>query len=272
MGNIDTIYCRATLNYHDGLDAVAVEVDILDGRNADLALEDSGFELLDHSSTVGNWRDHGEIDEAHGPELAALASSLTGCDVAIVYPALLRNPDAAASTPDHAPIELVHSDFTDDYGRMVTEPGRPYRTFLDPRLAHLGLSREDLVAADRLMMLQFWRNTGPRRADHPLAFCDARDIDPTRLLRFLVPEYGGLRLEFETFTARPPGTGAQDRWYTFPELSVDEVVAFRTYDSARVAEELPYWTPHSAFRDPHVSPSPDHRRESVEMRVLCVWR
>jgi hypothetical protein len=191
--------------------------------------------------------------------------------VALVYPAIVRNPIEAAHTPDFAPIQFVHSDFTDDYRAMATSPERPYRAFIEPVLASVGMTQTDLAAASRLMMLQFWRNTGPVAADYPFALCDARSVDESRLLRATVPEYGGLRLEFETFGVLAPVGGRHDDWYTFPNLTVDEVVLLRTYDSALADAGLPYWTPHTAFRDPHVPASPATRRESLEMRALCVW-
>ena len=60
------------------------------------------------------------------------------------------------------------------------------------------------------------------------------------------------------------------QWYAFPEMTTDEVVAFRTYDTERIGTGEPYWTPHSAFRDPDVelgNPS----RSSIEVRPLCIW-
>ena len=86
---------------------------------------------------------------------------MTGCDGAISYPPIHRSREEAQKTPDYAPIELVHSDFTDDYGPMITDPDRRYRAFLDPLLASRGLAHADVQAATRLMVLQFWPITGP---------------------------------------------------------------------------------------------------------------
>ena len=49
-----------------------------------------------------------------------------------------------------------------------------------------------------------------------------------------------------------------------------QVVAFRTYDSDRVADGRPYWTPHSAFRDPEV-PLGRPARSSIEARATCLF-
>ena len=161
--------------------------------------------------------------------------------MSVAFPAIARSMEAARTTPDYGPIEFVHSDFTDDYGPMVTEADRPYRSFLDPLLAAHGLGRDDVVDASRLMVLQWWRNVGPVDADFPLAVCDAESVP-------------------------------SDRWFTFPRMTSDEVLVLRTYDSKLADEGRAFWTPHSAFRDPHVRDDPAHRRSSVEARALCIWR
>lgn len=268
------VYCQATLNYSDGTMGRPVTLDILDGRTAadDLDFETCGFRLVEHRSAVTDWRDHAGVDRIHRPEAEALAAGLTDCDVAISYPPIHRSREEALTTPDYAPIDLVHSDFTDDYGPMITDPDRRYRAFLDPLLESHGLAHADVQAATRLMVLQFWRNTGPTRPDYPMAFCAADSVGPDRLVREMLPEYGGLRVDSQFYAVRPPSESQPDRWYTFPDLTTSEAVALRTYDSRCIEGDRPFWTPHSAFRDPNV-PSADKRyRESVETRLLCIWR
>jgi hypothetical protein len=156
---------------------------------------------------------------------------------------------------------------------MVTEEGRAYENFLRPALARYGLSKDDLRSASRLMMLQLWRSVGPERPDYPLAFCDARGmVDDRRRVAILLPEYAGERLDFEAFAFFAPPAGQPDPWYTFPGLRATEAVLLRTYDSERADAGRPFWTPHSAFRDPSVPDGVEHRRASIEMRALCVWK
>ena len=262
------MYCEAQFTYLGD----SLELPVHDGRRMAPDFGTQGFTLLDHASKVTDWRDEAEVDDVHAREIEGLARAFVGCDAALVYPALFRNPEAAAATPEYSPITFVHSDYTEAFGPMIVADDHPYRAFLDPVLDRFGVTRDELKDASRTMMLQFWRNTGPTDADYPLGFCDARDIGAERHLRFVVPNYGGLHLEFETFGFAPPTNGEVDCWFTFPQLRVDEVVAFRTYDSERVAGTEPYWTPHAAFRDPHVPDGPEHRRASVEMRALCLWR
>lgn len=264
------VYCQAVLNYSTELDTVPVEVAIRDGRQGAPGYEAGGFELLAHASRVTDWRDEAHLAAEHAPEVERLALDFLGCDRALVYPPIVRSPASADRFEDYAPIFFVHSDFTEDYRGMVCEVDRPYREFITPILAAAGLDQHELAQASRTVMLQFWRNIGARQPDHPLAFCDGRTVPEQQLRRILVPEYGGRRLEFETFAVDAPASPDANDWYTFPELGPDEVVAFRTYDSLLADEHGHFWTPHSAFADPHAG-SGAPRRESLEMRVLSLW-
>ena len=68
----------------------------------------------------------------------------------------------------------------------------------------------------------------------------------------------------------PPADPAKHGWYVYPEMTIDEVVAFRTYDTERVDAGETHFTPHSAFRDPEVEPG-DPGRFSIELRVMCLF-
>lgn len=266
------IYCDATFHYADETELNPVVQSVHDARTAGLPFDDCGFTRLDSRSAVNDWTDSEQVDSLHGPEFREQALDFTGADLALVYPCIIRSPTMAEVVEDYAPIQAVHSDFTEDFGKMVTDPTRPYRDFFQPILDANGLTYDDVGSARRLLMLQTWRNVGPVEADHPLAYCDARSVPPSRLGRVVVPEYGGRRLEFEAFIARRPPAGENDDWYTYPQLHDDEVVVLRTYDSDRTERGLPFWTLHASFRDPHVPDGPGHQRESVEMRALCLWR
>ena len=121
-----------------------------------------------------------------------------------------------------------------------------------------------------MVVLQFWRNLGPAKMDFPLAFCDARTVDPEEGRAFHVENYAGGGSNFDALAVVAPHDRSRHQWYVFPELRPDEVVAFRTYDTELVADGKTYFTPHSAFRDPEVEvASPP--RTSIELRATCLW-
>ena len=258
-------FCRTSLGYLEG----QPEMRIFDGRTADLpGWQKCGFELMTHASGVTDWDDDAEIARVHYPEITALAREQTGCDHALLASHIKRSPDEAKRHSDLSPIPLVHSDFADSYGDLLRNL---YRSGDRADAAEReGVAPDVVVNARRLMILQFWRNLGPQKMDLPLAFCDARTVPRDAIRPFPVNNYAGSGFDFEALAIEAPADSGAHQWYAFPEMRIDEVVAFRTYDTDRVGTDKPYWTPHSAFRDPEVElgkPS----RSSIELRPLCVW-
>ncbi len=270
------VFCRSTLHY-SSVNAQAgpapTGVDVLDGRVAELpAWPVCGFELLPHTSAVRDWRDDDEIASVHYAELEDLARELTGCDVAVVSGHITRSPEAASRHNDLGPITFVHSDFAASYDENIR---RSFRTADEDRREALstrtGLTVDLVEGARRIVVLQFWRNVGPAKMDFPLAFCDARTIGPDEVRAFVVSDYAGAGgPDFEALAVIAPGEPTPHRWYAFPEMGADEVVAFRTYDTELVREGRTFFTPHSAVRDPDVAVG-EPSRVSVELRAICLF-
>jgi hypothetical protein len=271
-----TVFCRTTLNYTGATPAAApssVEVDVLDGRVADLpGWEVCGFELLPHVSRVACWDDDDEIVAVHHPEVEGLARALTGCDHAMVSGHIKRNPDQAIRHEDLAPIRFVHSDFASGHADVIRRSFRAAIESSGADLAPRDAARADAVEhARRLMILQFWRNLGPRKMDLPLALCDARTVRPDEARPFVVADYAGAGGgAFEALAVLAPADPGRHRWYTFPEMGADETIAFRTYDSDVVRAGGTFFTPHSAFRDPDVALG-QPARSSIELRATCLF-
>jgi hypothetical protein len=268
------VFCTATLNFaarEDTLVGESGEVDILDARTAELpGWEECGFELIAHESHAASWADE-DLADVHHPAMEELAKSMTGCDVALVSNHIKRGPEHAARHQDLAPISFVHSDFAAGYDDLVR------RSFVQPSgpgqvraLERNGVSAEDVARASRLVILQFWRNLGPPRMDFPLGFCDARTVTPHDVRPIPVSDYAGSGVDFEALAVLAPGERDQYRWYAFPDMRPDEVVAFRTYDTDLVDRGETWFTPHSAFRDPTVEVGRP-ARSSIELRAICLY-
>jgi hypothetical protein len=265
-----SVYCRTSLNYSVAGLPVAVEADILDGRTAELpGWNVCGFELMKFPSAVTRWDDRREVEAKHFDEVAELVRTLTGCEDVVFYPPVMRSPEAAGTHPDFSPIEFVHSDYTESYGPMIGNPDHPYHRILEPSIARADLPDDVISAAARILTLQLWRNIGRPDIDRPICFCDCRTVPRAQLTPVRVAEYGGLRTEFDAFSVAPPERD-EYRWYTFPDMTPDEVVVFRAFDSRRVENHQPFWTPHSSFRDP-CRPADAPARRSVEMRAICLF-
>jgi hypothetical protein len=269
-----TTFCTADLNYVSIGEPmpVARTVEIFDARQATLpGWEACGFELVDHVSAVQNWADD-EIAAVHHAETESLARSMTGCDHALVSGHIKRGPDEARQHEDLAPITFVHSDFAPSYLDLVRDSYRQAdneggRAALDRN----GITPDDVSAASRVVILQFWRNLGEPRMDHPIAFCDARTVRPDDARPFPVSDYAGSGFNFEALGVLAPASLTRHRWYAFPDLRREEAVAFRTFDTDLVKRGETFFTPHSAFRDPSV-PLGQPARRSIELRATCIWR
>jgi hypothetical protein len=270
----EDMFCRAKLNFaarDRRMLAEPVEVEIRDGRVADLPQwEVCGFELVAHRSAVTGWDDE-QLVEVHYQEMEELARRMTGSDVALVSSHIKRGQEHAARHEDLGPITFVHSDFAIGYDDLVrrsyVQPDRdgPIRS-----LERNGLTANDVAAASRLVILQFWRNLGAAKMDFPLAFCDSRTVSPDDTRPIRVSDYAGSGVDFNALAVLGPTEPGQYRWYAFPELRPDETVAFRTYDTGLVARGETWFTPHSAFRDPDVELGRP-ARSSIELRAICLY-
>lgn len=269
-------FCRASMHYlsatgPDGPAAHPTEVTVLDGRACDLpGWQKCGFQLVRHESAVRDWSDDSVIAGVHYEELEKLAREMTGADIALVASHIKRSPDDARRHEQLSPIAFVHSDFAAGHERFVQ------RTYRDPgpnglaALDRNGATPAMVGDAKRIVILQFWRNTGQAKMDYPIAFCDARTVTPADSRAFPVTDYAGTGANFDALGVVEPANPQQHRWYAFPELRPDEVVAFRTYDTKIVEQGGTYFTPHSAFRDPEVEIGKP-ARSSIELRATCLF-
>jgi hypothetical protein len=268
---LESDYCQATMNYLGGLQTVPVEVSIKNGRLAHhLSWQKNGFELINSTSAVQNWSNDAEVARVYYDEMSMLARALTDCDHALVASHISRNPEQAELHEDYAPIAFVHSDFTDNYGDLLINRYRRNSAEAAAALASSGITVDDMARARRLLILQFWRNVGPEQMDYPLAFCDAQSVSRADMHSIHVPNYAGGDFAFDTFAVTPPPTQDAHDWYVFPDMTPDEAVAFRTFDSEMAAAGAPYWTPHSAFLDATAGEHAPARR-SIEVRATCLF-
>ena len=264
-------FCRTTLNYVSDGGPAPREVEILDGRDADLpGWEVCGFELVEHPSAVRDWFDEDDVAAVHHAEAEALAQKMTGADVALVSSHIKRNPDETRRHEQLSPITFVHSDFAAGHDAVISRTYTAENPGAMAALARHGVTAADVEGARRIVILQFWRNIGPPKMDFPLAFCDARTISVDETIAIHVENYAGTGATFDALAVRAPADPSAHAWYAFPALVVDEAVAFRTYDSDRVAAGDVWFTPHSAFHDPEVEPG-HPARSSIELRATCAW-
>lgn len=249
----------------------ARDVEICDGRRAALpGWEACGFELVRSASAVAVWTDDDEIAAVHYGEAEDLARRLTGCDVALVSDHVKRSAEPVRRRREQTPVRLVHSDFAANYEDVARHAYHEVQGRGAATLERTGATPEQIEAAGRIVMLQLWRNLGAAKMDLPMAFCDARTVTPAETRPFPYTGYVAGGRSFDALAVVAPSDRERHGWYTFPSMTIDEVVAFRTYDTDLVRAGHTWFTPHSAFRDPDVEVG-EPARFSIEMRVMCLF-
>lgn len=227
-------------------------VRIANGRQATepARLDHQGFELRRAPTELRDFSDEAAIRQIYYQEVKQLLIEATGAVEVVVFDHTLR-----LATPGHGqagvrePVQRVHNDQT-----FVSGPRR-VRDHLPQELAEARLGR-------RHGIINVWRPIGAPVHNWPLALCDARTISPDDLIPsdLVYPDKVG---ETYAFAAN-----AQHRWTYFPELTPEEVLLLKIYDSR--ADGRARLTAHTAFDDPTSAPDAPPRR-SIEVRSLVFW-
>jgi hypothetical protein len=226
-------------------------VPIFDGRLiADqFSLDREGFALVKHPTAVKNYYDEKEVRRVYYPAVEAFLKATLKADRVLIFDHTVRKrvagaPDVRDGTP-RQPATRVHVDQTDLSGRN--------RVF-----EHLPEEANELVKG-RVQVINLWRPIrGPLR-DAPLAMCDGQSVKPGDLVAsdLIYPNRQG-----ETYSVK---YNANHRWFYFPEMTSDEALLLKCYDSA--TDGRTRFAPHTAFIDP-TTPADAEPRESIEIRTL----
>ena len=275
MTNNLTVHCEADIPYY------TTEVDprrrvIYDGREADLDFHRNGFELKHIPSEVTDWTDESEIQSLEYPVLTRFFKEWLGCKHVIFLPSIRRDAATLEQTDvgdNQAPIVAAHADYTEGFPDMISDETTTYAQLLAPTMQQAGITYADIRAASRIISVQMWRNFGSPRMNYPLALCDTQTVDRSEFQK-VRGEYliAGRMTDIESWIFAPDQSDdapSRHRWYTFQDMTADDVILFRGYDSDLVQRGEEFLVGHSAIRDPSV-PDGMHRH-SVEMRAICLF-
>lgn len=217
---------------------------------ATLGLEREGFVLVPHRTAVEDFYDDDQVRAVYYPEIEALVKDCSGAERVFVFDHTIRAAAQATRSARRVrePVPMAHNDYTEKSG-----PQR-VRDFL-PDEAEALLRR-------RFAVIQVWRSiAGPVR-QWPLAICDAQSIPPADLIETDL-KYGDRTGEVQQLKFNP-----EHRWYYFPDMTPDEAMVFKCYDS--LTDGRARFTAHSAFDDPNTPPDAPER-VSIEMRTLAFF-
>ncbi|MGY3452061.1 CmcJ/NvfI family oxidoreductase [Bradyrhizobium sp. USDA 4353] len=227
------------------------QVPVFNGRPiaSSFSLDREGFALVRHPTFVRDFTNEKEIRSVYYPAAEAFIRATLRADRVVIFDHTVRKRvPGAADVRDGGPRQpatRVHVDQT------VTSGVNRVRE-------HLGDEAEALLRG-RVQVINLWRPIiGPLR-DSPLAMCDGTTVAPEDLVAsdLIYPSRNG---ETYSVTYNPA-----HRWFYFPEMTVDEALLLKCYDSA--TDGRTRFAPHTAFVDP-TTPGDAAPRESIELRTL----
>jgi len=214
-----------------------------------ISLDAQGFDLVRHRSAVRDFYDDAEAKAIYYPEAEGLLKELTGADRVHVFDTTVRRrvpgaEDRLLGQP-RQPVPRVHVDHTERSGPQ--------------RVRDLLPEEAGRLLGGRVQIINLWRPIKGPLHDMPLAVADAQSVKPAQL----IPS----DLIYEDRVGETYGVtfDAAHRWYYFPQMTADEVLLLKCYDSKTDGRSR--FAPHTAFADP-TTPAGAPPRESIELRAL----
>jgi len=228
-----------------------------------LTLASHGFVLAQHRSRVGNFKDKAEVEAIYPAEIMDAVKTLTGADLVVPLGWIVRTADATAGGGTQPPASDAHVDFTPDRA-----PGRAEQAYRR--------AVPDGPGFKRFIASSCWRAFSEPPQDWPLAVCDGRSVGDDEGTPNVMVVVDALP-DRETMYGPLPGEQAMPaasvfhfnpnhRWWYFPNMTRDEVLLFKFYDSDR---SQAWRAPHTAFRD--TSYPNANTRQSIEFRTFAFF-
>ena len=227
------------------------KVFIQDGRPiADaFSLDREGFALVSHATKTADLYDEAALKASYYPESEALLKAETGASHVLIFDHTIRtshNRPRGVGLPREAVLR-VHNDYTLKSGPQ--------------RVRDLWPEEAEARLKKRFAIVNVWRPIVGPLQQFPLALGDAASLHEEDILAtdLIYPDRVG---EIYSIAHNPA-----QRWFYFPEMSRDEVVLIKTFESDPARARF---SAHGAFADPNF-PDPKVLRESIEIRALVFF-
>jgi hypothetical protein len=232
------------------------DVRIHDGRGVELSLDREGFILADHPCPVSPDADLTAEAPAYLASVAGFLKQMSGAELVLAQgTGLLKRHAERANVPGAiGPSRWAHMDYTEYAANKWIDWIEDWQ---EVELRHW----------PRFAIYQTWRCISPPPQDNTLVLCDASSIRQDECIVFdacLRQPYDAPGNQFESQLCR---YDAGQRWYYFPNLTADELIVFKAYDSdhSRWAQAL-----HNSADIPGL-PADAAPRVSIEARFLAFF-
>jgi hypothetical protein len=215
-----------------------------------LSLDQHGFVFVEHKTKVRDFFDTRELESVYYPEVEELIKLVSGASRVVIFDHTLRSGDLAEREEKliREPVISAHNDYTEWSGPNRLREILPDEA--DPLLAH------------RFAIIQVWRPIDQPIQANPLALADAKTVQMEDLI---VAERRYPHRVGQTYRLK---YSPNHRWFYFPQMTRDEAVVFKVYDSEKDGRAR--FTPHTSFQDPTSPPNPIPR-QSIEARAFAFF-
>ncbi len=215
-----------------------------------LSLDEQGFVFVEHKTKVADFFDLEQLKSVYYPEVEQLIKSASGAARSVIFDHTLRSGDQTEREARliREPVLSAHNDYTEWSGPN--------------RLRELLPDEAGSLLQRRFAIIQVWRAINEPIQSNPLALADAKSVS---LDDFLIAERRYPHRVGQTYRLK---YNPNHRWFYFPEMSRDEALVFKVYDSD--TDGRARFTPHTSFKDP-ASPATAGPRQSIEVRAFAFF-
>lgn len=245
-----------SVDIHEPGDA-AHSVTIHDGwpRAKEFSVDKHGFSLEDFDTAYSDWENEANMQSQFYPEVVDFLKNKFGAKRVLVFDHTIRTKandqkklTQETNTSQRAPVMLVHCDYTAESGPT--------------RVKQLLPEDADDLLSRRVAFINVWKPIHNVVKERPLAMCDVTTSPPSDFFKLHL-RYRDRNGENYVMQHSP-----DHKWYYFPEITPDQVILLKTYDSEQDGRAR--FVGHSAFEDPNTAPDAPVR-ESVEIRTIMFF-
>ncbi len=283
----------------EGVDLEARHMPVHDARQVEATarhtLAHNGFEARARPLATPDldFLDHDQVVRSYYPHCAEIVREASGASVVAAFDHNIRSAVGKESKRRieggqqvQGPASVVHGDYTLTSApqrlRDLTRPpgaNDTLRTLLSDDQSLLDAGEvERVLSGGRFAIINVWRNIAQEPVEtHPLALCDATSVRPEHLVVFEIHYHD--RIGENYFAKHADG----HQWYFYPELTRDEALLIKQWDSAGelarsnganpdlAAPDAPCtFSFHSAFEDLTTRPDAP-ARWSIEVRCVALY-
>jgi hypothetical protein len=216
----------------------------------DWSVDREGFQLIEQSTSVDDFRDENQVTTVFYKEVKeALLKNIKGATRVEIFDHTRRASTAELRKKLHCrePSSIVHNDYT---SKSATK-----------RLFDMLPQEAENLSKKRFAIVNLWRSMAGTIESAPLAFCDSTSIHNIERDLISVQRVAKNRIgELQMALFSP-----DHQWYYFPNLTANEALIFKTFDSESSVNKF---TLHTALDNVGDESVP---RQSIEIRAFIFF-